>query len=55
MRDGVEGRTQMRRMRIGRKPESAARTRSFVISADSVPWRGRKPDCNCLYKLLRVR
>ena len=46
-----------RGMRIVSKSESTARRRSFVIliSADSVLWTGQKPDCNCLYWLLRVR
>ena len=38
-----------RRMKIVRRPESATRRRSLIlISADSVLWRGRKADWNCL-------
>ena len=43
-----------RRMRIVSEPESAAMRRSLEIfmRADSVLWRGRKPDWNCSYRLL---
>ena len=46
-----------RMMRIVSRPELAARRRSLVIliSADSVLWRGQKPDWNCSYRLLGDR